>query len=145
MARNRYDGRPTDRELEILNVVWTETPCSVRDVWAALSKSRCIGYTSVLKIMQIMRAKGIIQRDATQRPQKYWATDSRHETVCRLVEDIVQRAFNGSMKSLLVHALKGRRIPLAELSAMRDLLENLDNGNALSWSAAAPDRRTAHA
>ena len=80
MARPQT-GRPTDQELEILKVLWEAGPSSVRDVWRTIAEDRSIGYTSVLKVMQIMRDKGLLICDASQRPQMCRKLDANHGNV----------------------------------------------------------------
>src|SRR5947209_1088411 len=94
-------GRPTDQELQILHVLWQHGQSSVRDVWKVMSQTRDIGYTSVLKIMQIMRVKGLVVCDTRQRPQIYRPKQSRATTLKRLARDLLDRAFGGSAKLLM--------------------------------------------
>lgn len=119
-------GRPTDQELEILKVLWERGPSTVRDVWLAMSQTRDIGTTSVLKIMQIMRDKGLVVCDATQRPQLYRTKKSQQATLKHLAGDLLERVFGGSAKLLLLHALDKKRCPPAELSEIRKLLDDIE-------------------
>jgi BlaI family transcriptional regulator, penicillinase repressor len=119
-------GRPTDQELEILKVLWERGPSSVRDVGKVLCKQRDIGSTSVLKVMQIMRDKGLIVCDTTQRPQVYRTKRSQHATRKQLAGDLLKRAFGGSAKLLLLHALDTKRCPPEELLAIRKLLDEIE-------------------
>lgn len=119
-------GRPTDQELQILRVLWQQGPSSVRDVWKILSQSRDLGYTSVLKIMQIMRDKGLVVCDTRQRPQLYRSKQSQETTLTRLARDLLDRAFGGSTKLLLLHALDKKRCAASELAEIRELLQQLE-------------------
>jgi BlaI family transcriptional regulator, penicillinase repressor len=119
-------GRPTDQELEILKVLWDRGPSSVRDVWKAISESREIGCTSVLKIMQIMRDKGLVACDTKQRPQIYRTKESQQATLKKLAGDLLERVFGGSAQLLLLAALDRRRCPPEELAAIRQLLDDLE-------------------
>jgi BlaI family transcriptional regulator, penicillinase repressor len=119
-------GRPTDQELEILKVLWQQGPSSVRDVWKAIAQTRDIGYTSVLKIMQIMRDKNLLACDARKRPQVYRPRRSQQATLKQLAGDLLKRAFGGSARSLLLHALGNERASPNELDEIRKLLDELE-------------------
>jgi predicted transcriptional regulator len=92
--------RPTEGELAILRVLWTEGPLSVRDIQRILNASKATGYTTVLKLIQIMTEKGLVERDVSQRPQIYRARRSQQQTQRLLVRDLMDRAFGGSVKAL---------------------------------------------
>jgi predicted transcriptional regulator len=119
-------GRPTDQELQILKVLWERGPSSVRDVWKVLAANRSIGYTSVLKIMQIMLDKGLVVRDARQRPQVYRTKQTQQATLNRLAADLLDRAFGGSAKLLLLHALGDKSCSQEELEGIRNLLDEIE-------------------
>jgi BlaI family transcriptional regulator, penicillinase repressor len=119
-------GRPTDQELEILKVLWEQGPSSVRDVWKTIATSREIGCTSVLKIMQIMRDKGLLACDARKRPQVYRPRQSQHATLKHLAGDLLKRAFGGSARSLLLHALGNEHATRDELAEIRKLLDEME-------------------
>ena len=122
-------GRPTDQELLILNVLWQRGPSSVRDVWKVIAATRDIGYTSVLKIMQIMRDKGLVACDANCRPQLYRAKHPQQTTLRHLARDLLHRAFGGSTKSLLLHALDSKRCSQEELAEIRQLLDQIEGSS----------------
>lgn len=119
-------NRPTDQELEILKVLWERGPSTVRDVWQTIARERDIGSTSVLKIMQIMRDKGLIVCDASQRPQVYRPKQSQQVTLKHLARDLLDRAFEGSAKSLMLHALDNKRCKPEELAEIRELLDQIE-------------------
>ncbi len=119
-------GRPTDQELEILKVLWEQGPSSVRDVWKTIATSRDIGCTSVLKIMQIMRDKGLLTCDARKRPQVYRPRQSQQATLKHLAGDLLKRAFGGSARSLLLHALGKEHATRDELDEIRKLLDEME-------------------
>ena len=119
-------GRPTDQELQILKVLWQRGPASVRDVWKTLSQARDIGYTSVLKIMQIMREKGLVVCDTRQRPQIYRPKQTQQTTLRHLARDLLHRAFGGSAKLLLLHALDKNPCSPEELAEIRKLLDQME-------------------
>src|SRR5689334_4182521 len=100
--------RPTDGELSILRVLWDQGPASVRAVQKALDAIKPTGYTTVLKLMQIMTEKGLVSRDESVRPQIYRARQSREQTQQRLVSDLLQRAFGGSVRSMVLQALAAK-------------------------------------
>jgi predicted transcriptional regulator len=119
-------GRPTDQELEILKVLWQRGPSTVRDVWKAIAETRDIGTTSVLKIMQIMRQKKLLVCNARRRPQVYRTRQSQQATLKHLAGDLLRRAFGGSTKSLLLHALGNERATSQELAEIRQLLDEIE-------------------
>jgi len=116
--------RPTNAELEILRVLWRRGPCTVRAVHASLERAEPIGYTTVLKLLQIMTEKGLVRRDASLRSHVYSAAVSEAATQRRMVADLVKRAFGGSTLRLLLHALSARPASLRELDQVRRLLRH---------------------
>jgi predicted transcriptional regulator len=118
--------RPTDAELAILNVLWERGPSTVRDVHDALSSVQATGYTTVLKLLQIMTEKGLVVRDETERAHIYEARYSEQRTQRQLLTDLVDRAFGGSPAKLVVQALSGRKATADELSAIRELLDRIE-------------------
>ena len=120
--------RPTEGELAILQVLWDGGPQSVRDIQRILNQAKPTGYTTVLKLMQIMTEKGLIARDESVRPQIYRAAYSQEHTQRQLVRDLMQRAFGGSVKALVLQALAGRKSTPEELAAMETLLEKFEGG-----------------
>jgi BlaI family penicillinase repressor len=114
--------KPTASELEILHVLWERGPSTVRDVHQAINEKRPIGYTSVLKLMQIMTAKGTVRRDEQQRAHVYEAVQPEENTKRQLALDVLQRVFDGSASELMMHALAGRKASQEEIDEMRRLL-----------------------
>ena len=121
--------RPTRAELQILRVLWTAGPLGVREVQRILSVSKPSGYTSVLKTMQIMLDKGLVDRDDTQRPQVYRARYSEERTQKQMLVDLLQRAYGGSVKALVMHALGTRKPTAADLEAIGKLLDRYERGS----------------
>jgi BlaI family transcriptional regulator, penicillinase repressor len=119
-------GRPTDQELQILKVLWARGPSSVREVWKTLAEARDIGYTSVLKIMQIMREKGLVVCDTSQRPQLFRPKQTQQTTLRHLAKDLLHRAFGGSATSLMLHALDNKRCSPEQLAEIRNLLDQIE-------------------
>lgn len=126
MTPKRY--KPTEAELGILRVLWEGGPRSVRDIQRILNESRPTGYTTVLKLMQIMTDKGLVERDESQRPQIYKARYSQEHTQRQLLRDLLDRAFGGSVKELVLQALATRRSSPEELEAMEKLLDRFEGG-----------------
>ncbi len=118
--------RPTSSELEILRVLWARGPSTVREVHEALSEKKDLGYTTVLKLLQIMTAKGTVRRDEGQRAHVYDACQPATETKRQLVGDVLQRVFEGSASELMIHALEGRRTSRKELEELRRMLDEYE-------------------
>ena len=118
--------RPTPAELEILDVLWARGASTVRDVHALLDASRPTGYTTVLKLLQIMTDKGLVDRDETQRAHVYQPRVSREATQTRLVAELADRAFGGSAMTLAMRAIGSRKATRAELAEMRRLLDEAE-------------------
>jgi BlaI family transcriptional regulator, penicillinase repressor len=114
--------KPTASELEILQILWERGPSTVREVHHALNDKRPIGYTSVLKFMQIMTAKGSVRRDERERAHVYEAVQPAEKTKRQLALDVLQRVFDGSASELMMHALAGRKASREEIEEMRELL-----------------------
>lgn len=133
MADSRLP-RPTDAELGILRVLWARGPATVREVHEALQEAGAVGgYTTTLKLMQIMADKGLVERDESQRAHVYRARASQERTQRQLVSDLVERAFGGSPVQLAMQALSARRTSPEELAELRQLLDSLakdDGGEA---------------
>jgi BlaI family transcriptional regulator, penicillinase repressor len=117
MARKK----PTDAELAILRVLWAEGPSTVRQVAEVLGHDT--GYTTVLKLLQIMTEKGLVRRDETARTHVYEAASTEDQTQRQLVSDLVERAFGGSAAKLVLQALATRPATPQELAEIRKLLD----------------------
>ena len=122
--------RPTDLELAILRVLWQRGPGTVREILKDFNESRAAeaGYTTVLKMLQIMTDKGLVERDDAQRPQVYRARLSQAETQQQLVGDLLDRAFGGSAKQLVMQALASRAASDEDLTEVERLLDRLEGG-----------------
>jgi BlaI family penicillinase repressor len=121
--------KPTASELEILHVLWVRGPSTVREVHDAISEKKALGYTSVLKLLQIMTAKGTVRRNEDQRAHVYEACQPATETKRQLVGDVLQRVFEGSASELMIHALEGRRTSKKELEELRRLLDKYERSS----------------
>ena len=115
--------KPTDAELAILRVLWERGPSTVRQVQETLEEDRPTGYTTALKLLQIMTEKGLVERDASERTHVYWARRSEQQTQRQLVGDLLERAFDGSAARLVMQALATRRATPDELTEIRRLLD----------------------
>ena len=118
--------RPTDAELEILKVLWRRGPSTVREVFETLGETRGTGYTTVLKLMQIMAEKGLVVRDESERAHRYEPAAPEDETQRRLVGDLLRRAFDGGAAKLVMQALSTERASAEELSEIRRMLDELE-------------------
>jgi len=120
--------RPTDAELAILRVLWQRGPSTVRQVHETLNRDRPTGYTTVLKMMQIMTDKGLLRRDESQRAHIYHPVFAEEETQRRLVGDLIERAFGGSTANLVMQALSAKKASPEELAEIRRLLAESEGG-----------------
>ena len=118
--------RPTDAELEILNVLWAQGACTVRQVHEALIATRESGYTTILKLMQIMFEKGLVTRDDSERSHVYRAKQKEQMTQRQLLTDLLSRAFGGSTEKLVLQALSAKKATKDELAEIRRLLNELE-------------------
>ena len=126
MAKRKAPN-PTDAELAILQVLWHSGPLTVRQVYESLLKQRHMGYTTVLKMLQIMTEKGLVERDERDRTHIYRARLSEETTQRQLVRDLLDRAFGGSAGKLVMQALAARRASAEELSDIRKAIDAARN------------------
>lgn len=120
--------KPTDAELEILSVLWERGASTVRDVHEVLSQNKPTGYTTVLKLMQIMHDKGLLERDDTTRAHVYKAKHPQENMQRQIVGDLMDKVFAGSAMKLVMHALETKRTSTEELAQIRDLLDEFERG-----------------
>ena len=120
--------RPTDAELAILRTLWQRGPSTVRQVLESLNQDRETGYTTVLKLLQIMTEKGLVERDETERTHVYQARLSQEQTQQQLVGDLLDKAFGGSASQLVLQALATKPASADELAQIRQLLDKLEGG-----------------
>ncbi|HOW44964.1 MAG TPA: BlaI/MecI/CopY family transcriptional regulator [Candidatus Aminicenantes bacterium] len=133
MAGN--DIKPTAAELEVLNVLWAHGPSTVRFVNDKLNEekvpksgSQSVGYTTTLKIMQIMAEKGLLKRDESQRSHLYGVALPQARVQKALLDRLLETAFGGSALKLVMQALGGRKATPEEISRIRELLDNMERG-----------------
>ncbi len=120
--------KPTDAELSILRVLWEQGPSTVRQIQQVLDRARPTGYTTVLKLLQIMIDKGLVRRDETERRHVYRARFSEDQTQQQLLGDLLDRAFAGSTSKLVLQALNSRKASAEDLAAIRRLLDEWEEG-----------------
>jgi BlaI family transcriptional regulator, penicillinase repressor len=120
--------RPTDAELTILRALWQRGPSTVRQVQEALNQDRETGYTTVLKMLQIMTEKGLVERDESERTHVYQVKLTQEQTQQQLVGDLLEKAFGGSASQLVLQALAAKPASADELAQIRQLLNELEGG-----------------
>ena len=118
--------KPTDKELEVLQVLWSKGPSKVRDVHEVLARDSDAGYTTTLKIMQIMHEKGILSRERSGKTHIYSSLVSESVTRKKLVERLVDTAFQGSAASMVLQLLDGKKYSTEELNDIRNFLDQID-------------------
>jgi BlaI family transcriptional regulator, penicillinase repressor len=119
-------GRPSDMELAILKVLWNLGPSTVRRVQEVLGEERPIGYTTVLKMLQIMRDKGLVRCDSRKEPHVFRHRQQPRIILRKLAGDLLERAFDGSARGLLLHALAHKKATPEELDELRSLIDELE-------------------
>ena len=127
MAR-KPSPQPTDVEVEILRVLWERGASTVREVHEALQSSpdRDTGYSTTLKMMQVMLDKGLLKRDESRRPQLYSTSQPEEQTQRQMVNDLLQKVFGGSARKLVLRAVESERVSADELAEIRKLLKQLE-------------------
>ena len=125
MAR-RKNSRPTDRELTILRILWDNGPSTVRDVNEAMSQDEDTGYTTTLKLMQIMAEKGLVLRDDSQFKHVYRPALTEEKAQKQLVGDLLDRAFSGSAETLVMRALSAKKVSAKELASIKKMINEFE-------------------
>ena len=118
--------KPTDAELAILRVLWSEGPSTVREVWSRINLAQKTGYTTVLKMLQIMFEKDLVKRDDTARSHIYEAAISEEKTQRQMIRHLLERLFAGSAPKLVMQALAIKKASRAELAEIRELLDEME-------------------
>jgi len=118
--------KPTESELEILQLLWKRGPSSVREINDLLNEQREVGYTTSLKIMQIMNEKGLVTRDTTSRTHIYRAAIKEEATKQSLLKEFITNTFNGSAKNLVMQALGGTKTSKKELDEIKKLIKEIE-------------------
>jgi BlaI family transcriptional regulator, penicillinase repressor len=119
-------NNPTPSELAILQILWSRGPSTVREIHEVLAKEKDVGYTSALKFLQIMTAKGLVSRSEDQRAHVYTANQPAEKTKQQFAADVLKRVFHGSATQLMQHALSGRRGSRKEIEEMRRMLDEYE-------------------
>jgi BlaI family penicillinase repressor len=119
-------NNPTPSELAILHILWSRGPSTVREIHEVLAKEKDVGYTSALKFLQIMTAKGLVTRTEDQRAHVYSANQPAEKTKQQFAADVLKRVFQGSASQLMQHALSGRRGSKKEIEEMRRMLDEFE-------------------
>ncbi len=124
----KQDGKsnPTPSELAILQILWSRGPSTVREIHEVLAREKDVGYTSALKFLQIMTAKGLVTRTEDQRAHVYSAQQPAEKTKQQFAADVLKRVFHGSASQLMQHALSGRRGSKKEIEELRHLLDEYE-------------------
>jgi len=117
--------KPTESELEILQILWEKGDCTVRDVHEILEQSKDAGYTTTLKLMQIMHEKGLVSRDTSAKTHIYRALVNQQKTQEQLVNKMINNVFNGSASRLVMQALGNHSASKEEIDSIKDYLEQL--------------------
>lgn len=120
--------KPTPAELEILGILWRLGPTTVRAVYAELERTEPVTYTTVLKLMQIMTEKGLLERDESERAHIYRPTSEQADTQGQIVRDVVDRVFGGSAAQLVMRALSQKRASPREIAEIRQILDEAEKG-----------------
>lgn len=126
MSANHDLPNPTPVELDILRILWERGACTVREVYETLSKEREMGYTSALKMLQIMTEKGLVSREEAGKAHIYRARQSEEKTQRNMVGEFLDRAFGGAAQKLVMQALTARKTSPEELAEIRRLLDQLE-------------------
>jgi predicted transcriptional regulator len=121
--------KPTESELEILQLLWEFGPSSVRDINENLNTKREVGYTTTLKLMQIMNDKGLVRRDTSAKSHIYIPNVSENDTKINLLTDFVNSTFQGSSMGLVMHALGNTKSTQDELDQLKALISHLENNH----------------
>ena len=125
MAR-RKSSRPTDRELTILRILWDNGPSTVRQVNEAMNEDGSTGYTTTLKLMQIMTEKGLLLRDDSQFKHIYRPSMTEEKAQKQLIGDLLDRAFSGSAEKLVMRALSAKKVSAKELASIKKMLNEFE-------------------
>jgi BlaI family transcriptional regulator, penicillinase repressor len=132
MVKKQATPRPTESELELLSILWQRGPVTVRELYEAVNQGRPVVYTGVLKLLQIMTEKGLVQRDERERAHLYRAAVSQADTERRFLRELSERFFSGSAAQLALRALQIEKASETELEAIRQLIKKRTEPNSPS-------------
>lgn len=122
--------QPTPTELSILRVLWRRGAATVREVYEDLSRDKEMGYTTVLKLLQIMTEKGLVRRNEAGRAHVYQAVQAQTVAQTRMVGELADKMFNGSAQQLVMHALNTHKASPQEMAEIRRLLDEMERGDS---------------
>lgn len=122
--------KPTEAELNILKILWAQGPSTVREIHEKLDSTRKTGYTTTLKLLQIMTEKGLVTRDESQRAHIYHAHIQQQDTQKKLVGDLLEHVFGGSATNLVLQALSTKKASPEEIAQIRKLLDDYEKGTS---------------
>ena len=128
MNRSSFKFKPTESELEILSILWNKGPSTVREVNDMMSKNKNVGYTTTLKLMQIMTEKGMVERVMEGRTHIYHALARQEDAQVRMLDRILETAFGGSASKLVLHALGNHKPSGEELREIKEMISKLEGG-----------------
>ena len=128
-TRRNMEVKPTESELEILQIIWEKGQCTVRDVHEELAATKDAGYTTTLKLMQIMHDKGLVERDTSAKTHLYKALITREQAQNTALDKIISTVFNGSSSQLIMQVLSSKPSSKAELDMIKSYLDNLEKNN----------------
>ncbi|SFS71553.1 BlaI/MecI/CopY family transcriptional regulator [Sphingobacterium wenxiniae] len=117
--------KPTDSEMEILQVLWKKEQCSVREVYEALDK-KDVGYTTILKLMQIMHEKGMVERDTSSKTHLYTSKINQEQTEHTFLDKMIDTVYNGSTSRLVMQALGNKRTSKEEIALIKEYLDSIE-------------------
>jgi len=123
-------GKPTSSELEILSILWEREAATVKEVHEVINTRKPTGYTTVLKTMQIMREKGLVERDDANKAHVFRAVEAQTETQKNLVTDLIEKVFRGSALKLVQHVLEAKPASAEELKKIRQMIEKAEKKGA---------------
>ncbi len=124
----KASSQPTEVELQILNVLWAQGPSSVSQIHEALKASRDTGLSTTLKMVQVMTEKGLVIKNDSRRPQIFRPAMSQEDAQTGLVDDLLQRAFGGSVDKLVLRALESKKVSESEINQIKKLIEQFERG-----------------
>jgi len=122
MARKRITGRPTEKELQILSILWSQGSSTVRDVNKVMNQDQDTGYTTTLKLMQIMYEKGLLKRNESAKTHIYSPIHSEAHIQEKIVDSLLDRVFAGSTEKLVLRALSSKKVSASELAQIKKMI-----------------------
>ena len=122
MARKKITGRPTEKELQILSILWSQGPSTVRDINKVMNRDEDTGYTTTLKLMQIMYEKGLLKRNESAKTHIYSPAHSEAQVQEEVIDNLLNRVFAGSTEKLVLRALSSKKVSIEELAKIKKMI-----------------------